>query len=194
MQQHAVAGYSSYAVPAGAAAAPPAAGYKRGYAVAATGAGNGYQAAFDPSKRQHLDPQQQQQQQQQPQQQYQQQQQQQQFAAPQGQQGQQYAAPGPLSPAAVPRETIYRLILDTVDTALIIGRGGNTVRQIEQTTGALAVHPLPPPLPMAVCCCCRCFRSSRCRCLACQLESHLVAWLSRLNCRHHLALSLYLPT
>lgn len=45
------------------------------------------------------------------------------------------AAVGP-SPASVPRETIYRLVLDVADTALIIGKGGNTVRTIEQATGA----------------------------------------------------------
>jgi hypothetical protein len=159
MQQHSVAGYSSYAMPTGpaAAAASPLAGAKRGYGEAApAAAGNGYQAGSDPSKRQHLDPQQQFQQQQQQQQfsaPQQQPQQPQQFGAPpqqqqqllqqpqvqqqqQQQQQQQLSAAAPLSAAPVPRETIYRLILDTVDTALIIGRGGNTVRQIEQTTGA----------------------------------------------------------
>lgn len=64
------------------------------------------------------------------------------------------------SAASIPRETIYRLVLDVVDTALIIGRGGNTVRSIEQATGAavggccwkqhLKPHPpvtLTPALP-----------------------------------------------
>lgn len=56
----------------------------------------------------------------------------------------QHVAP-PLTPASVPRETVYRLVLDVVDTALIIGRGGNTVRQIEQTTGGRVKRLQEPP-------------------------------------------------
>lgn len=48
------------------------------------------------------------------------------------------SAPAVTNPASVPRETVYRLVMDVVDTALIIGRGGATVRTIEQTTGARA--------------------------------------------------------
>lgn len=47
------------------------------------------------------------------------------------------AAGLPPGSAAVPRETVYRLVVDVVDTALIIGRGGNTVRQIESATSEL---------------------------------------------------------
>lgn len=36
-----------------------------------------------------------------------------------------------------PRETIFRLVLNVMDTALIIGKGGMTVRQIETETGEL---------------------------------------------------------
>ena len=74
--------------------------------------------------------------------------------------------------AATPRETVYRLVLDVADTALIIGRGGNTVRAIEQATGerewgqrtrlqrlqgslrrsSFATLPLPPTLPLLAPC------------------------------------------
>lgn len=43
-------------------------------------------------------------------------------------------AASPAGVAALPRETVYRLVIDVIDTALIIGRGGNTVRQIETAT------------------------------------------------------------
>lgn len=49
------------------------------------------------------------------------------------------------SAASIPRETIYRLVLDVVDTALIIGRGGNTVRSIEQATGGRIKRLQEPP-------------------------------------------------
>ncbi|KAL4443770.1 hypothetical protein ABPG75_011507 [Micractinium tetrahymenae] len=47
--------------------------------------------------------------------------------------------------AAVPRETVYRLVMDVVDTALIIGRGGNTVRQIEAATNGRVKRLQEPP-------------------------------------------------
>jgi hypothetical protein len=40
---------------------------------------------------------------------------------------------------------VYRLVLDVVDTALIIGRGGNTVRQIEAATGGRVKRLQEPP-------------------------------------------------
>jgi hypothetical protein len=40
---------------------------------------------------------------------------------------------------------VFRIVLDVVDTALIIGRGGNTVRQIEQTTGGRVKRLQEPP-------------------------------------------------
>jgi hypothetical protein len=43
-----------------------------------------------------------------------------------------------------PHETIFRLVVNVVDTALIIGRGGATVRQIEQDSGARAPVPAAP--------------------------------------------------
>lgn len=55
-------------------------------------------------------------------------------AAAAGQQAGMAAVPA-LAAGAVPRESVYRMVLDVVDTALIIGRGGATVRQIELATG-----------------------------------------------------------
>lgn len=48
--------------------------------------------------------------------------------------------PAPVPPPAMPRagpprDTIFRLVVNVVDTALIIGKGGATVRQIESETG-----------------------------------------------------------
>ena len=52
----------------------------------------------------------------------------------QAEQQHEVAAAAP-DPPLMPRETAYRIVVSLVDTALIIGRGGNTVRQIERDTG-----------------------------------------------------------
>ncbi len=123
------AGAAAQAAPAAAAPAPavaPAVGSKRSYDDSGAGAaadGYGQAVAADAStKRQQLDaataaPA---------------------AAAPAAAASTAPAVGGRPSAASIPRESIYRLVLDVVDTALIIGRGGNTVRSIEQATGAAA--------------------------------------------------------
>lgn len=54
-------------------------------------------------------------------------------------------AASPAGVAALPRETVYRLVIDVIDTALIIGRGGNTVRQIETATNGRVKRLQEPP-------------------------------------------------
>lgn len=44
-----------------------------------------------------------------------------------------------------PHETIFRMVVNVVDTALIIGRGGATVRQIEQDSGSRVKRLGEPP-------------------------------------------------
>ena len=43
------------------------------------------------------------------------------------------------------QEAVFRLVVNVADTALIIGRGGGTVRQIEQETGARVKRLQEPP-------------------------------------------------
>ena len=128
------AGALPEAAPAATAPAPavvPGVGSKRSYddsgAGAAAADGYGHAAADAAAKRQQLDVA---------------------AAAPAAAVPMPAAAAAPAasnrpSAASIPRETIYRLVLDVVDTALIIGRGGNTVRSIEQATGAAAGGVVP---------------------------------------------------
>ncbi|PSC71475.1 KH domain-containing protein [Micractinium conductrix] len=55
-------------------------------------------------------------------------------------------AMAPATPAAVvPRETVYRLVLDLPEGQIVIGRGGMTVREIEGASGGRVKRMSEPP-------------------------------------------------